>query len=599
MPVSFGTHFIITNITISLLAVIIFLMKRLLKKHISLRIQYNIWFLFLVMLVIPFVPVKLPEFGPFRFLLSFLDSYHQENITKAVPTGALTASAPAANWFQDLTVSVDRTSPAYLNTVLLILWLWGILVMTVLTIRSNLRIMQLIRSSLPVQNQQVKTLYQECKEKSGLKKEISVLSSAFLKSPISVGLLHPRIILPIHLISDYNEKEIRYILLHELQHYRFKDIPINYFMCFIRILYWFHPFVWFALNEMRNDRELACDASVLYLLDENNYADYGNTLIHFAGKISGPSFPFVTGLSGTKKQIKKRIISIASFKPETPFIKIKSKIIFGITAAFVFACTPILSIHAATDNVYDFQYPRSAYENLSPYFKGYNGSFVLYNLNSDQWTIYNESGSLKRISPDSTYKIYSALIALENGIITPETSVLPWDHVTYPYASWNKDQTLNSALKNSVNWYFQALDQKTGKQTLQKYMSQINYGNEDLSGGITRFWLESSLKISPVEQVELLTRFYQNDFHFKDSSIQAVKNTLLISKDTNQALYGKTGTGNVENSNINGWFAGFLEKDNNTFFFAANIQAKENADGATARGITLDILKAKQLYPAN
>lgn len=573
-------------------------MKRAFRKHLSIRIQYNMWLLFLVILVIPFIPMKLPAFGQFPSLLTFLDSIHRQNIEKAVPAGALTDPAPTINWFSDLTVSVNRTSPSYFSTVLLIIWLCGILVLLFLTVRSSLKIRQLICSSLPVQNPYVKTLYKECREKSKIKKEIPVLSSAYLKSPISVGLLHPRIILPIHLISDYNEKEIRYILLHELQHYRFKDIPINYFMCFARIIYWFHPFVWYALRQMRNDRELACDASVLYLLDEDSYADYGNTLIHFAGKISRFSFPFATGLGGTKKQIKKRIISIASFRPETNLIKMKSKIIFGMTTAFVLTFTPILSIYAGSDATYDFSCSPSHidHEDLSSYFKNYDGSFVLYNLNSDHWTIYNESGSLKRRSPDSTYKIYSGLFGLESGSITPETSLLSWNKVNYPIESWNKDQNLDSAIKNSVNWYFQTLDQKAGKKTLQKYIKQINYGNEDLSGGISRFWLESSLKISPVEQVEILKNFYTNEFKFKDSNVQAVKNTLLITKKMDNALYGKTGTGNVENKNINGWFIGFVEKSGNTYFFATNIQGKDKTDGANARNITLEILKAKQLY---
>ena len=53
------------------------------------------------------------------------------------------------------------------------------------------------------------------------------------------------------------------MLLHELQHYRHKDAIANYLMNFAGVLYWFNPFVWFALREMRNDREVACDTSVL------------------------------------------------------------------------------------------------------------------------------------------------------------------------------------------------------------------------------------------------------------------------------------------------------------------------------------------------
>ena len=76
------------------------------------------------------------------------------------------------------------------------------------------------------------------------------------------------------------------MLLHELQHCRQKDTRIVFLMNLAGILYWFNPFVWYALKEMRCDRELSCDSAVLHLLDETDYQAYGNTLINFAEKIS-------------------------------------------------------------------------------------------------------------------------------------------------------------------------------------------------------------------------------------------------------------------------------------------------------------------------
>ena len=76
------------------------------------------------------------------------------------------------------------------------------------------------------------------------------------------------------------------MLLHELSHYKSKDALANYMMNAAVILYWFNPFVWYSLKEMKNDREVACDTSVLKLLDKDDYKDYGNTLINFSEKVS-------------------------------------------------------------------------------------------------------------------------------------------------------------------------------------------------------------------------------------------------------------------------------------------------------------------------
>ena len=100
------------------------------------------------------------------------------------------------------------------------------------------------------------------------------------------------------------------MLLHELQHYRHKDAIANYLMNFAGVLYWFNPFVWFALREMRNDREIACDTSVLKMLQEDDYENYGNTLINFIEKVSIDKGIDVWANFGTHYFLERREIGI-------------------------------------------------------------------------------------------------------------------------------------------------------------------------------------------------------------------------------------------------------------------------------------------------
>ena len=80
------------------------------------------------------------------------------------------------------------------------------------------------------------------------------------------------------------------------------------------IPYWFNPLVWYALREMRNDREIACDTSVLEILKEKDYDSYGYALIRFAEKLSLASFPSSVGISGDLRQMQRRILNISSYK---------------------------------------------------------------------------------------------------------------------------------------------------------------------------------------------------------------------------------------------------------------------------------------------
>lgn len=590
-----GIKFLIVSAAILVCVSIILMVKKLCKKHLSLRVQYNLWFLLLIILALPFIPIKSSGLNGIWQWFMQLGASRSPAGNTAIDTGTV-ASATAANWMQDFTVTVNHETPALVNYLLLFIWIAGILIMAILTLHSQLRIRQVIQSALPVQNRQVRNIYHECRSAIGITKNIRLCSSAYIQSPISVGLFRPCIVLPIQMISGLQDKDIRFILLHELQHYRHRDIAVNYLMCLARIIYWFHPLVWLALKEMRNDREVACDAAVLRTIDENSYADYGYTLLNFAENLSHSSFSSAAGMGGTKKQIKMRIIHIASFHPESNWLKLKSCLIFILALSIVIGSAPLLAFGASSGNSYDFHNTNAEYEDLSSYFQDYDGSFVLYDQNADYWNIYNKDASSKRVSPDSTYKIYSALFGLESGSITPKDSTISWNQTEYPFASWNQDHNLNSAMSNSVNWYFQAVDQKTGLPALQNYIQDIAYGNQDLSGGISSYWMESSLKISPIEQVEQLSAMYRNDMQFKEENIAAVKNALHISTSYGTTLYGKTGTGDVDGKNVNGWFIGFLEKDGNTYFFATNIQGEDFANGSMASKITLEILKSRNLY---
>ena len=121
------------------------------------------------------------------------------------------------------------------------------------------------KSALPLQNSAVRKIYYNCLKELNIKKIIPVYSTAFLKSPVITGLFKPCIYLPIHLVSGYNQDDIRYIILHELQHYKHKDALANYLMDTAIIIYWFNPLVWYALKEMKNDKARDFQVGDIYI----------------------------------------------------------------------------------------------------------------------------------------------------------------------------------------------------------------------------------------------------------------------------------------------------------------------------------------------
>ena len=233
------------------------------------------------------------------------------------------------------------------------------------------------------------------------------------------------------------------------------------------------------------------------------------------------------------------------------------------------------------------------YEDLSTYFSGYDGCFVLYNPEKNTYMIHNKEKSMKRLSPNSTFKIYNSLIGLESGVLKDENTMFKWDGTKHDIESWNRDHTLGSAFSNSVGWYYKVLASQVGEKTMQEYVDKIGYGNKDISGGIDKFWLQSSIKISPIEQVELLKEMYDYELTFVKENIDIVKNIMVLSRENGTVFRGKTGSGVKDSKYINGWFVGYVEKEGNVYFFATNIEAAQDADGKHAKNITINILRTR------
>lgn len=594
----FMIRFSIYNIFISILIGILLFAKHLLKNTLTSRMQYNLWFLLLGLLAVPFLPVHPMHLQQIVTWLKDITNVSSSSMETMIKESSPQMQSHTANWMNDFSVSVSKKTPAAIGMLLFLLWCMGMIIMLVLILKSILRFRTIKKSALPLQNPAVRRLYDNCLNEMHITKSIPIYSTAFLKSPVIAGFLKPRIYLPIHLISDYHANDMRYMLLHELAHYKSKDAFANYFMNIICILYWFHPLVWYSLKEMKTDREIACDTCVLKLLDEDAYADYGNTLLNFAQKVSLLPFPFTAGISGSMKQMQKRVMNIANYHPFSLRKNLHSALIYMLLACFLLAAAPILSIQAADNNRYYFNETNRniTYIDLSDAFQEYNGSFVLYDAAKDSWQIYHKEYATTRIGPASTFKIYSALFALESGIITPKHTQIPWDRQDYIFDTWNADQTLTSAMQNSVTWYFQALDQQASLSSIMKYVQEIGYGNQLVEGDTSSYWMNSSLKISPIEQVEMLTKLYHNTFGFSPENIKAIKDAICLSSTANGTLSGKTGTEAVNGKNTSGWFIGYIEKNNCTYFFATNIQSEKLASGSLATELTFSILSDLKLW---
>jgi len=182
---------------------------------------------------------------------------------------------------------------------------------------------------------------------------------------------------------------------------------------------------------------------------------------------------------------------------------------------------------------------------------------------------------------------------------------------------WNHDQSMNEAFHNSTVWYYQEIARQIGQEKYGQYLNVFHYGNRNPSGKVDSFWLNGALKISSDEQIEFLKNLYEEQLPVSQRSQQLVKGMMLMESNLTYKLFGKTGWAEVRDSSVLlkstnetsvvqipivniGWLVGWVEKNEDIYFFALNIQSPQTApeNFAEARkNITRSCLKDLKIIP--
>lgn len=228
------------------------------------------------------------------------------------------------------------------------------------------------------------------------------------------------------------------------------------------------------------------------------------------------------------------------------------------------------------------------------------GSIVIYDLSKRTYYYFDEARTRKRFSPASTFKIFNSLVGLETGVIPDTSYVIPWDSVRRGnYAPWNRSNSLKSAFKYSVVWYYRELARRVGKERMQSYLSINKYGNGSIRDSLDGFWLADlggRLAISQVEQIAFLRKLYGERLKFSKRAQRLVKSIMLMEEADSHLLYAKTGMSSSDGLS-QGWYVGWVETHEDVYFFATHI---ESADAmvilsGARQGVTKSILSELKL----
>ncbi len=217
---------------------------------------------------------------------------------------------------------------------------------------------------------------------------------------------------------------------------------------------------------------------------------------------------------------------------------------------------------------------------LDSIFQGSPGTFILYDLQNKSYQVYNPNLAKKEFPVHSTSKILWSVIGLEENLISSDTDIVKWDSVKYSPKAWwpddfKQDQTIITALKNSVNWYYIELFESMTPEMVEKYLDKTNYQKGYHVEKLHYFGLTYTIKKSALEQIDFLKSLYLNEFNLSAKALTTLKKGMLYSNNPDCKVYMKTGTGQLTDDSGIGWLIGWVEKGENTYVFAFNIEDEE------------------------
>jgi len=225
------------------------------------------------------------------------------------------------------------------------------------------------------------------------------------------------------------------------------------------------------------------------------------------------------------------------------------------------------------------------------------GSILIYDSKKDIYYSNDFKWANKGNLPASTFKIANSIIGIETGVIENDSFIFKWDGEKKWSENWEQDLNLRDAFQYSCVPCYQEVARKIGSKRMNDYVSNLDYGNLEINAtNIDKFWLEGESRISQIQQIDFMKRFYNSELPISKRTENIMRKIMLIEETEHYKLSGKTGISN-NNGEYNGWFVGFVEFKTNTYFFATKLEPEKefNIDSFIKKRVDLTLLGLKKL----
>ena len=252
---------------------LLLLLKPITAKRLPARWQYCVWVAVLISMLFPaykLIPKKEAQ------KLSIVpqnqtvqtETQPQEEIN---PDTVVTYDTPIE--YRE----VNLSSKIQIRLFDLIAYIWGtgVLIFSLVVIISYFRFLcHKNKNAVKISDNKI---FSEVKKELKIKRRIRLKASSDIGSPMLVGILFPTVYIPCREIPDNN---MRMVLLHELTHYKRKDLLVKWFAILVNAVHWFNPLCYLACAALSEACEVSCDMAVTKNMSEDEQKLYMQTILN-------------------------------------------------------------------------------------------------------------------------------------------------------------------------------------------------------------------------------------------------------------------------------------------------------------------------------
>lgn len=498
----------------TLLLLFVLGLKHSYKNKFSKRWQYYIWIIVALRFLLPFTFDTTVVGGLFNKLdTTMISSEITNNQTIPISVNTEYEKVEPTQINNNITNSTARHEPLSLTIYLIFGWAVLTLILFVRKITVYQGFVQYIKAG-NTEGSDIKTLnlLSDCEDKLNIKTRVELSYNPLIATPMMIGFIHPRIILPVCRMED---KDLSYIFLHELIHYKQCDMFYKWLIQLVVCIHWFNPFVYLMEKEVNKACELSCDEKLLSILDEKTRREYGDTLIAFMKSTNHykSSLASVTLTEGAE-QLKERLGAIMNFKTKTK----TTRILTGLLTLFIFLSAVFIGgypISAADSSI-------AGIVKLSPYGDKKEGTNTfIYDEKSDSgWYLDDTNDNDSNDAASYTYTYTQKGFYYDSYIIEMGWNLKARDQ---QYYDTTKDIVLKDQSKMRVSFADAAIDFMNDNKAIKAIEGLI----DTLNSANIALPIEMPLIVSvtpiDVNDISALTEiYYQNKELTKFSALFSV-----------------------------------------------------------------------------